>query len=34
MPDYKNKFKSPTYIEETILDGSTGKIIGTIKIKP
>jgi hypothetical protein len=34
MPDYKNRFKSPTYIEESILDGSTGNKIGTIQIKP
>jgi hypothetical protein len=33
MPDYKNKFESPTYIEESILDGNTGNKIGTIRIK-
>jgi hypothetical protein len=33
MPDYVNQFKSPIYIEETILD-EEGNTIGTIRIKP
>jgi len=33
MPEYINKFKSPVYIEETIMD-SDGNTIGTIRIKP
>jgi hypothetical protein len=33
MPGYKNKFASPEYIEETILDPK-GNRLGTIRIKP
>ena len=33
MPEYVNKFKSPVYIEETIMDNN-GNTIGTIRIKP
>jgi hypothetical protein len=32
MPAYKNKFKSPSHIEEVIVDDSG--TIGTIRIKP
>jgi hypothetical protein len=33
VPDYVNSFKTPVYIEETIVDGD-GKTIGTIRVKP
>lgn len=33
MPKYINKFSSPEYIEETILDESGG-VVGTLRIKP
>jgi len=33
MPVYRNKFASPTFVQETILDGRGGKI-GDIRIKP
>ncbi len=33
MPGYKNKFGSPSYIEETIYD-TAGVTIGTIRVKP
>jgi hypothetical protein len=33
MPEYKNKFKGPAYIEEVIVD-EDGTVIGTIRIKP
>lgn len=33
MPDYKNRFKTPVFREETILD-IDGKVVGTIRIKP
>lgn len=32
MPKYNNKFKSPSYREETI--ESEGVVVGTIRIKP
>ena len=34
MPDYKNQFASPSYVEETIIDATTGKTLGTLRIKP
>jgi len=33
MPEYKNKFGSPSYIEETVYSNDGGTI-GTIRIKP
>ena len=33
MPAYKNSFRSPEYIEETINDGQ-GSVVGKIRIKP
>ncbi len=33
MPQYKNSFRSPTYVEQKIVD-DTGTVIGTIRIKP
>ena len=33
MPRYNNKFDTPKYIEEKILDNSGG-VVGTIRIKP
>jgi hypothetical protein len=33
MPAYVNRFKSATYIEETILDDDDG-VVGTIRLKP
>jgi hypothetical protein len=33
MPKYNNSFKSPTYLEETILDDS-GATVGTVRLKP
>lgn len=33
MPDYVNSFKTPVYVEETIVDAD-GKVIGTIRVKP
>ena len=34
MPSYKNEFRSPEYLEETIVSEQNGKVIGTIRIKP
>jgi hypothetical protein len=33
MPDYKNKFGSPSYVEETIYT-TAGVTIGKIRVKP
>ncbi len=33
MPQYKNSFRAPDHIEETIVD-EHGAVIGTIRIKP
>ena len=33
MPKYKNHFRAPAYVQETILDDN-GAIVGTIRIKP
>ena len=33
MPKYLNRFSSPTFIEETILDADS-TIVGTVRIKP
>ena len=33
MPLYKNKFRSPDHIEETIVD-ENNNVIGTLRIKP
>ena len=33
MPKYTNSFRSPTFIQETIIDEAR-KTIGTIRIKP
>ena len=33
MPNYKNSFKGPEYIEETVLDEGGNKI-GTFRLKP
>ena len=33
MPDYKNYFTAPGFIQETIVN-KAGKTIGTIRIKP
>lgn len=33
MPRYKNQFKTPTYVEHTIV-GTDGNIIGKLRIKP
>lgn len=33
MPKYNNRFKSPTYLEETIED-ENGTIVGSIRVKP
>jgi hypothetical protein len=33
MPVYKNRFKNPAYIEETILD-ENGDVIGPVRLKP
>jgi hypothetical protein len=33
MPEYKNRFASPNFLEETIL-GQEGNKIGAIRIKP
>ena len=32
MPKYNNSFRSPTYIEETILNEQG--IVGTVRVKP
>lgn len=32
MPKYNNKFSSPAYIEETIVDENG--VVGTLRIKP
>ncbi|MDF9833766.1 hypothetical protein M2103_001999 [Ereboglobus sp. PH5-5] len=34
MPDYVNTFITPSYIEEIITKKETGKVVGTIRIKP
>jgi len=34
MPRYKNQFAAPKFSQETIIDGSTGETIGTIRVKP
>jgi hypothetical protein len=33
MPTYKNRFASPDFFEETIIDGN-GTKVGTIRVKP
>ena len=33
MPEYKNRFASPSFIEETII-GQAGNKIGVVRIKP
>jgi hypothetical protein len=33
MPKYKNAFKSPDFLEETIVNDK-GDVVGTIRIKP
>lgn len=33
MPAYKNKFTTPKYIEETVVD-TRGTTVGTIRVKP
>jgi hypothetical protein len=33
MPEYANRFASPTFFEETILDREGG-VVGIIRIKP
>lgn len=33
MPKYKNKFASPSYIEERVLD-EKDEVIGTLRVKP
>ena len=33
MPKYLNRFQSPEYLEETIID-EEGATVGTIRIKP
>ena len=33
MPKYKNGFRSPDFVEETIVD-NMGNIVGTIRVKP
>jgi hypothetical protein len=33
MPEYLNSFRTPVYVEQTIL-GPNGNVIGTIRIKP
>lgn len=33
MPSYVMKFRSPTFIEETIVN-KDGEVVGTIRVKP
>ena len=33
MPGYKNRFRSPEFIEQTIMDENR-EVVGTIRIKP
>ena len=33
MPKYKNAFRSPEFVEETIV-GEDGEVLGTIRVKP
>jgi hypothetical protein len=33
VPKYQNKFRSPTFVETTILDGN-GVTVGTLRLKP
>lgn len=33
MPNYKNRFRAPAYLEETIED-ENGTVLGTIRVKP
>ena len=34
MQSSKNKFRGPSYIEETVLDLKTDEVVGTIRLKP
>jgi hypothetical protein len=34
MPDYVNKFVTPSFVEETVINATTSVIIGTIRVKP
>lgn len=33
MPKYKNAFRSPEFVEETVVD-EDGDVVGSIRIKP
>jgi hypothetical protein len=34
MPEYKNAFKSPDHCDHAIVNGETGRAVGTLRVKP